>query len=161
MTFGPMAIFSIPWVLPVAPIPLEDNAYCPIAIISPLLFAAFSKALSPIAIFWAPFDVLFASVPKEILSFFGLISPAHLLFTLNLSALLSWVPKKCFVSSVPLLPMILQLHSVSVLFKKFVAIVVAAMICPSEFTVTTGIESMAPYFLAVTPVGFKSTDPFP
>ena len=128
---------------------------------SALLLVACSIAPSPIATFCAPFDVLLALVPNDMFSLEGLISPAHLLFTLNLSALLSCVPRKCFVSSVPLFPMILQLHNVSVLFKKLVAIVVAAMIWPSAFTVTTGIESMAPYFLAVTPVGFKSTDPFP
>ena len=61
----------------------------------------------------------------------------------------------------PELPNILQLQRVSVLFKKFVAMVVAAVICPSAFTVTTGIESIAPYFLATTPVGLISMVPFP
>ena len=39
--------------------------------------------------------------------------------------------------------------------------VVADVICPSALMVTTGIESMAPYFFATTPVGLISIVPFP
>ena len=161
MAFGPIAMFSTPCVLPGAEIPLEFNASVPMAIKSLLLPAAWNMAFVPMAMFCDPLLVRLAWFPNAILSFTGFNSPEKMLLVLKRSGLLSLVPIKCLVSSVPELPMILQLQSVSVLFKKFVAMVVAAVICPSAFTVTTGMESIAPYFLATTPVGFRSMVPFP